>query len=65
MLAGFFNWRVCWLAFVLRWGVEKEEMEARSMSDWSSPMSEAQSPAGVLTVANTLWMVGWAGCATF
>lgn len=52
------------LALVVRFGEEKEEMEARWMSDWSSPNAEVQSLAGVLRVVLSPWEVCWVGCVT-
>ncbi len=58
-------WRVSWPALVLRFGGVKEETEARWMSDRSSPITEAQSRAGVLLVLFPPWKVCWVGCTTF
>ena len=59
-----FRWRLCWLGFVLRLGAEKEEMEARWISDWSSPSAEVQSRAGGPPIMFPLGAVCWTGCAT-
>ena len=58
-------WTVSGLAFVLRFEEEKEEMEARSMSRWSSLNDEVQSLTGVLRVMFWPWEVCWVGCVTF
>ena len=60
-----FLWRFSWLALEVRFRGEKEETEARWMSDRSSPIAEAQSLAGVLLVLFPPWKVCWVGCTTF